>query len=190
MSRTPVDQISALKTREALWGAIRRLRCFTAAEVRKETRCSVSQVREYLVGLIAAGILADVGKSSISNATMYQLIKDCGNEPPRVRRDGTSVTMGRGREQMWQTMRALGSFTVADLFVAASTDDHPVAEGEARTYCHVLCRAGYLVKGVGGYRLVRYTGPQPPMIQRIKAVYDPNLKQVVWSQEEGRHDTE
>jgi hypothetical protein len=96
--------------------------------------------------------------------------------------------MGRGREQMWQTMRALGSFTVADLFVAASTDDHPVAESEARTYCQMLQRAGYLSGGAAGYRLVRYTGPLPPMIQRIKSVYDPNLKEVVWSSEEGGHD--
>jgi hypothetical protein len=33
----------------------------------------------------------------------------------------------------------------------------------------------------------RNTGPRPPMIQRTKAVYDPNLGQVVW-QEEPDHD--
>ncbi|MEB3167886.1 MAG: hypothetical protein VKK97_04050 [Synechococcaceae cyanobacterium] len=173
-----------MQTRDALWAAIRRLGAFTLKDVRGETRCSKGQVEEYVKGLAAAGIVERVA----NELGRYVLVKDSGIEAPRVRRDGTLVTMGRGREQLWQTMLALGSFTVADLFVAASTDDHAVAESEARSYCQALCQAGYLVRGVGGYRLVRYTGPLPPMIQRIKAVYDPNLKAVVWSSEEAGHD--
>jgi hypothetical protein len=34
----------------------------------------------------------------------------------------------------------------------------------------------------------RYSGPKPPMIQRIKAVYDPNRSEVVWSSLEVKHD--
>lgn len=193
MSRQPINEVSVMKTRAALWDAIRRLKCFTVLQLRRETCCTVSQTREYVLGLTAAGILERVEMCQGS----FLLVKDTGNEAPRVRRDGTMVTMGRGREQLWQTMRALGSFTVADLRVAASTDEHPVAESEAETYCQILHKAGYLAtlpathcpKGGGVvYRLIRYTGPQPPMIQRVKSVYDPNLKEVVWSEEGGSHD--
>lgn len=190
MARLPINEVSALKTRDALWAAIRRIKCFTVQELRKETLCSIGQTRDYVTGLTAAGILRDEGLSSLSNATMYALIKDRGNEAPRVRRDGSEVTMGRGREQLWQTMRSLGGFTLADLHIAASTDDHPVAENEAKTYCLMLARAGYLTKTGGRFRLVRYTGPLPPMIQRVKSIYDPNLKEVTWSSEEGSHETE
>lgn len=191
MSRKPVSEINQMETRAALWAAIRKLGCFTAREVRMETRCSRSQVDEYIAGLTAAGILSREGISSVSGAMMYGLVKDTGAEPPRVRRDGTPVTQGLGREQMWRTMRMLKEFTAVDLAVQASTEEAPVSPETAKEYCKFLELAGYLAKlpaGVprrpGRYRFVPTcnTGPLPPMIQRVKAVYDPNLKAVVWSE--------
>ncbi len=67
----------------------------------------------------------------------------------------------------------------------------------SRAYVGHLFRAGYLIEvagavylGVGRgamqarYRLApgKYTGPRPPMIQRSKAIYDPNIDQVVWEE--------
>jgi hypothetical protein len=43
--------------------------------------------------------------------------------------------------------------------------------------------------GCGGilatYRLLasRVNGPRPPMITKLKAVYDPNIHQIVWQQD-------
>lgn len=192
MSRKRVNEIGALQTRADLWNTIRSFvqpaadddgavvaRPFTVGELHRETRCTLDQVRDYLLGLVNAGILERSPDPVGPVKRTYTLIKDVGNEPPRVRRDGSFVAMGRGREQLWQTMRALSVFTFADLQVAASTDEHPVAFAEAKTYCQVLHKAGYLAKGAMGYRLIRYTGPLPPMIQRVKNVYDPNLKQVI-----------
>ena len=34
------------------------------------------------------------------------------------------------------------------------------------------------------YRLIRNTGPRPPMVQRIDAIYDPNLGAVVWTRQD------
>ena len=57
-----------------------------------------------------------------------------------------------------------------------------------------LQRAGYLKVAVskGPYRRARYmliparnSGPQAPLIQRIKQVYDPNLGKVVWPRQVG-----
>lgn len=196
MSRRPVSSINVLQTRGAIWAAIRELGRFTIPELRKQTRCSDNQVRDYAAGLTAAGILTRDGAS-------YTLAKDQGVEPPRVRRDGTAVTQGLGTEQMWRTMRLLGEFTALDLSVQASTEENPVRLETAKGYCKYLQRAGYLAtvrqgKGVGSggvltrYRFIptRHSGPLAPMIQRVRQVYDPNLGQVVWSQEEGRHDPE
>lgn len=188
MARQPINEISALQTREALWAVIRTVgRPFTATEVRHQTRCSAGQVGEYLKGLLAAGILAlDYDAKAPGNppgtAHRYTLARDMGVDAPRVRRDGSLVTQGSGRDNMWQTMRALKRFTAFDLHLFAATDDHPIALNEAEYYCRFLALAGYLVKAAGSYRLVMVHGPKPPMIQRVKAVYDPNLGRVVWTQ--------
>lgn len=198
MARKPVSEINQMETRAALWAAIRKLVTFTARDVRLETRCSRWQVEDYLLGLTAAGIVArdlEPMHHASTSGYRYTLVKDLGIEPPRVRRDGTPVTMGLGREQMWRTLRGLREFTAVDLAVQASTEEAPVSVETAKEYCHYLALAGYLavtIAGKGGqpnrYRFVptRNSGPLPPMIQRVKAVYDPNLKAVVWSDAEVR----
>jgi len=188
MARKPADQISSLQTRDALWAAIRNFgRPFTARELRIETRCTTSQTGEYLIGLTAAGILSahqETGSGVPHPAKIYTLVNDCGIEAPRVRRDGSEVTQGRGREQLWETMRIFSSFSSADLAVFASTEEHPVAAGEARIYCATLAAAGYLRKHANGtYTLIKRTGPKPPQIQRTKQVYDPNLGEIVWKEQ-------
>lgn len=189
MARKPVDTISRMETRDALWAAIRAFRRpFTCRELQLETRCTLGQAAEYLKGLEAAGIVAVCGEKHgrgfIKAARLFRLVQDVGPVAPRVRRDGTPVTQGRGREQMWKAMRVLGRFTVRDLVVSATLEEHAVALGEAQTYCHYLHKAGYLTRSGELYQCVRkrYSGPRPPMIQRIKQVFDPNLNQVVWSQ--------
>jgi hypothetical protein len=204
MANKPIDKRRPDEKREAAWAAIRELKEFTVRDVWYRTRLSKSTVQDYLQGLTAAGILrvtdtraADFG----ARAKVYALVRDVGMEAPRVRRDGTAVTQGLGREQMWRTMRILGEFSVRDLAVNASTEECQVAEKDAKDYSHFLAKAGYLVvtrpgKGIGKggvqtrYRFIqqRFTGPKPPKIQRIKAVYDPNLQQVVWSSREVKHD--
>lgn len=126
----------------------------------------------------------------------FALVRDCGIEPPKVRKDGTEITMGKGREQMWLVMKVLADFSAIDLAVHASTGDTQVCESDAKSYIQYLHKAGYLVEVQPGkpgnrpgsgvktrYRLVpqKYTGPRPPMVQRVKQVYDQNLKKVVWS---------
>ena len=86
-------------------------------------------------------------------------------------------------------MRVIGPFSILDLALNASTEEQPVKFSDARDYVANLHKAGYLVMlegQIGGraiYRLVpsRYSGPKPPMVQRIKQVWDPNLGKVVWS---------
>jgi len=204
MARKPVHTIRHGESRDAIWAAIRELVIFTVRDIWLLTHLSKASIQDYLQGLTAAGYTevdgtrpADYG----SRANVYKLTRDVGIEAPRVRRDGSLVTQGLGRELMWRTMRILGEFSARDLAVTASTEDCQVAEKEAKDYSHFLHKAGYLAlvragKGTGNggvlnrYRFIkaRFSGPKPPMIQRVKAVYDPNLEKVVWSSQEVGHD--
>jgi len=133
-------------------------------------------IRTYLRALEAAAIVERIGDPAMP---LYRLLRDEGVEAPRVRQDGSRVTMGQGREAMWRTMRILQRpWSVPELVAHASTETHPVALQEAEDYTQRLCRAGYLQRTAPRtYRLIqaRYTGPQPPQIQRTKAIWDKNL---------------
>lgn len=107
------------------------------------------------------------------------LVRDIGIEAPRLRQDGSPVTQGMGREQMWQTMRIMGEFSTQDLAMEASTKTCTVEFSEAKTYIYFLGLAGYRVTLRAAirdrpalYRFIRprYTGPKPPEIQRKAGV--------------------
>lgn len=199
MARKPVHITSDAKRpegRQVIWDTIRELGTFTVSEIEDRTRIKEATIKTYLRGLTNAGYLVRCDQERPANQTRYQpavwkLIKDIGVDAPRVTKAGGDVGQGMGRENMWRTMRMHRSFTWRDLAVLASTEDHLVSEEEAKHYTRYLRRAGYLMelqKGGPGklavYRLLpsRYTGPRPPMIQRVRQVFDPNLGEVVWSQ--------
>lgn len=189
MSRKPVDQQQPTECRQAVWDEIRTCNSpFSVSDIAKSVRLEESTVRDYLTGLMNAGHLKRSGSFRNFSAANFILINDTGHDAPRVRKDGTPVTMGQGRQQMWNAMQVLKVFTPRDLAFNATTDTHTVAESEAKTYCAALCKAGYLV-GLANqrYSLVpaMWTGPHSPQIQRTKQVYDPNLKKVVWARIEG-----
>lgn len=187
MSRKPINEQQPTECRQAIWDEIRRYKNgFSIKDL--DIKLAASSINDYLMGLFKAEYLELVNPSTSSKPAAYRLIRDIGNDAPRVRRDGTPVTQGQGRQQMWNAMHILKTFTFTDLAFNASTDDHTVAESEAKTYCAALCRAGYLVtRPEGRYMLIpsMWTGPHPPQIQRTKQVYDPNLKRVVWAKIEG-----
>lgn len=86
----------------------------------------------------------------------------------------------KGRARMWQSMRVLRAFTVADLMASAE-----VSTGPARKYVRSLREAGYLrcivprepgrTGGHAHYRLVKNTGPFAPRVGR-QTVRDPNME--------------
>lgn len=188
--RQPISASGPIRDR--LWAEIRRIKRFGVADlvvlgVRRET------VTRYLASLIAANILQkEKGQPATRGSFtpwVYVLVHDVGAETPRVRKDGSPVTQGLAREQLWRAIRILREFNAIELRVAASTNAIQVLLSEARFYLGKLCQAGYLHRvrpGVPGrlarYRLLptRNTGPKPPMVQASGDVYDPNLSRVVW----------
>ena len=180
----PIDKRGPLESRQAVWDAIRRMRRFTVPVVRDETLLKTDTVRDYILGLEAAGYVRKITESSgVGVPARWELAKDAGSEAPRVRRDGTPVIQGLGRENMWNAMRILRDFTPRELAVAASMPTCRVKELTAEDYIKHLHRAGYLRKNGSRYMFLpgAYTGPMAPMIQRTKRVWDPNLKQIRWS---------
>lgn len=88
--------------------------------------------------------------------------------------------IGDAVQQMWTTMRKVGSFTPFDLVATCSV---PVTHEAAATYCRTLLNAGYLrvvQKAVppsrpATYRLINQTGIKAPRLRRIACIVDPNL---------------
>ncbi len=196
MAGRPIDQNpGGITPRERIWAAIRDLKTFTAGDLWGEmpigAGISKDLIRDYLKGLENAGYLQRCGRDG--RQVRYRLAKDVGVEAPRVRKDGTPVTQGRGREALWRTLKILGEFDARELAAAASTEQTPVSLAEAKEYCAYLHKAGYLILARAGgpglparYRFNprRNTGPKPPAIQRVKRLYDPNLGKVVWQKED------
>lgn len=188
MPRKPISELAGGQSpRQRIWAHIRRQegeftwKDVTPGDVIRRT------AQPYLDGLLAAGYLASVRDKTRT----YTLALDNGIEAPRVQRDGSEVTQGSGNEAMWGVISVLENFdchTLADLSGAALST--------VKQYCRMLEHAGYLTvvtKGKGGraattYRTIKHkiSGPRAPMITRLKAVYDPNLHEIVWS--EGRDD--
>lgn len=187
MGRQPADALAKKRKpqgRPAIWAEIRKQRTFTRRSLADATDINMKTIGDYLDGLVAAKILSR--DTYASGHWHYELIRDRGREAPRVRADGTEVTQGRGTEQLWRAMRVLKRFTAQELAMSASTQSHPVSLAQAKDYCKHLTKAAYLrvtVQGRGGkpshFLLAKVTGPLPPMVQRVKRVFDPNLGKVV-----------
>lgn len=191
MSRAPIVTMAGGKShRQRIWEKIRQMtREFTLPDVRYGD-IAIESTRDFLNGLERAGILGASEPARRGEPKRYVLLEDRGIEAPRVRRDGSWVVQGQGNEAMWGAIQVLDSFTAQTIADIAGS-----APGAAKTYCMFLARAGYLKiasqgkgHGNGGVATLyqrlktRITGPRAPMITRLKAVYDPNIHQVVWMQ--------
>lgn len=203
MSRLPaVAELAGGKSaRQRVWEAIRAYSAtsprgpsvaFTAEDVSRWSKVECPIVLEYLIGLEAAGFLQAAAESEGGARRGVKkgrfLALDNGVEAPRVRRDGSPVTQGRGTQAMWDAMTVLDTFTPAFLAEIAM-----VKPATAQRYCGFLHLAGFLElvqpgrgTGRGGvasvWRCAREQRhkPRAPMITRIKAVYDPNIHEIVW----------
>lgn len=186
--------------RQRVWDRIRKhdqadRASFALADLVFGGECT-DTARCYVRGLALAGYLAPAAPAATSGgrqpANRWKLARDAGAEAPRVRKDGTPVTMGLAQEQMWRTLRMLKSdINARELAAHASTPAVPVRETAAADYLRNLLCASYLREtrrghgtGRGGvqsrYQLISNTGPRPPMVCRADAIYDPNLGKTVW----------
>lgn len=198
-----VEMVGGKGSRQRAWDAIRKhAGAFTCYQIARKAKIDEDTLFTYLRSLERGGFLKGEPppEGTYGTTKMWELIKDNGIEAPRLTRDGQPVKQGMGTEAMWRSMRIIGEFNHRELAAHASTCGVTVAEGTAKTYALLLQAAGYLLIAKPAelgrqakparYRLApgKYTGPRPPMVQRTKSVYDPNLGEVVWSEEEKRDD--
>lgn len=189
MSRKPAHELRPDETRQAIWNEIRRLRNgFKIHDL--NVGLHPKSISDYLTGLLVAGYIECVEIAGTLIQTSFRLKRDNGQEAPRVRKDGTPVTMGLARERMWIAMGIRAQkgkpFTARDLTVG-STKEVPISEVDAKSYCSALYRMGRLIEVEPGgpgkltvYRMPQrnWTGPKPVQIQRTKRGFDPNTGEV------------
>lgn len=184
--RRAVDKMAAggiANPRQTVWDCLRHLAGedlgapFALAAIVSKTGVLRKTVKDYLLSLLAAGYLETAGDET------WRLVRDGGAHAPRVRRDGSAVTQGSGTVNLWRSMRMMATFSAKDLAVHSTTDTVTVTEATAQSYCTILLATGYLkvrqkASPAAGkkaiYQLIRNDGPKPPMIQRVKQVFDPN----------------
>lgn len=183
--RKPVSE--AQDNRQIVWDALKSEAAKSNARMTLTVLCSRTGVDrktagDYLVGLVAAGYVDRIEDEFLGCST-FLLVQDGGYHAPRLRKDGTPVTQGVGVTNMWRSMRILKTFTAPELAQISTTKTVSVSEATVVSYIGMLFSTGYLAvvekarPSIGrkaSYRLVRNSGPKPPMIQRVKRVYDPN----------------
>lgn len=198
------EMVGGKGSRQRAWEAIRKFgmeKPFSIAKLSVKTNINEDTLQTYVHALELAGFLQSekITNTPVAAKVEFQLVRDNGAEAPRLTRDGKPLQQGLGTEAMWRSMRIIGDFDYRELAAHASASGQTVKDNTASSYITSLVAAGYLVctreKTIGKPGLARYrlaagknTGPRPPMIQRTKSVYDPNLGKVVWQKTEKSHD--
>lgn len=200
------EMAGAKSPRQRIWAAVRQAKTFTQEDICRLSKVSDSQVKDYFKVLSKAGFVTVFASEKIKGICLrhtYQLAIDNGIEAPRIDKAGKLIKEGSNNERMWGTIRRLfngQSFNYRELAAFASIPSSVVAEMTAKSYVYALHTAGYLECTTpakrGQHALpARYclkpmmnSGRRAPMIQKTKAVFDPNWDKVVWTETTGEHD--
>lgn len=196
--RASIERRKGQPPRQHLWNAIRALRTgFTQAELEERTGVSRHIIQDYIKVLLKSHYIAVVKEEVLNHLCSrrtYTLVQDQGVEAPRLSKTGQAVQQGRTNEALWGTLRRMFKTAVVDyrqLAVFAGTSQRPISVETAKSYVLKLHAAGYLecvepaIKPPhprpARYRLRPHmdSGPQAPMIQRDKQVFDPNWNRIV-----------
>lgn len=156
---------------DAVWTAALRLGEFRTQRLATESGVSLSTVQRHLSRWLDQGQVTRQGVAGGAIWRVSERTEPCV-EPRQQSPEGN----------MWRAMRHIGAFTALDLALHATTDELGVSEAEATRYIRALLPAGYLrvlrtaspPRRPAVYRLVRNTGPLPPRLHRVSAVWDAN----------------
>ena len=172
----------------AIWATALRLQEFSYASLAAECHIPIERATALIRGWV---------KLRLAN---YDHVGDRGRSifklTPAAREVHVPANMvvqekeASAQENLWRSARMLGSFGALDLAVHSTTPTVEVTEEAATRFCQMLLKGGYLkvlrkasfrrrrasiVRTTAIYRLVRNTGPLPPVERRVAAVFDLNL---------------
>jgi hypothetical protein len=163
------------------WEHARQLGQFTAHELAARSKLRLEVLRPALRAWCHAGML-----TYLPVGQRRRFVYRVAETPVVVERPASTPA-----EAMWRTAQVLtrtgGQFSPVDLVMHAATEATAVSEDDARQFCAMLMRGGYLRvirKAIPGrlpasYRLIRDTGPRPPEERRVRAIWDPNTRRWV-----------
>lgn len=165
-----------------IWNAImaKKGEAFSVKEIAKVVKSPMRSAYNYVK------LLRDNGFVEPAGVGLYkQSIKQL--ETPKFKRDG-SLAGEDTRQILWRTMIMLKDFSIEHLVRSAEVDGIDIKEDYARIYSDDLANVGILLKikrgRIPSYKLIRNLGGKAPIVQRIKAVYDPNSKRTFFGENE------
>ena len=180
---------TAVDNRQMIWESLRKKvgEWQAVLALSEDLKVNRKTVMDYLDALEAARFVERKRDDGHQGLAWVRLVQDGGYHAPRLRKDGSPVTQGVGVANMWRSMRIVKIFTAPEIARLSTTSAVSVTEATAQSYIGILFATEFLsvvekanpaIGRKASYRLVRNTGPKPPMIQRVKRVYDPNTGQV------------
>jgi hypothetical protein len=184
-----------LEQEAVVWATARRLKIFSCATLAAETGRSKAQIMR-LIKMWSGAKGLDLVRTDPDRRKWWGVRPEQIDVPAMDDAQGQRARMagnpdagtGTPHRNMWRQMVWQKSFSPVDIAAGANTPTVEVSVDNARTYCQLLVRFGYLgvVKkarpGVieARYRLIRNTGPEAPQMKRIGVLVDPNLGQVIY----------
>lgn len=162
---------------QVAWTAAGRLTEFDRKALAEAAQIGIDTAGTWIRRWAKAGRIEALGKKD-GTTERYRVIGETREAPARLTGKQTPDL------NMWRSMRAFRApFTAVDIAAHSTTEAVSVSTEEARAFCQMLVRSGYLRvlrtavpgKREAIYRLIRDTGPKPPRERRVRAIWDPNL---------------
>lgn len=170
----------ALERQNAALIAARKLNEFTARQLAEQTGTGIATARRRI------NIWRDAGECELlrteGKAQVFRLTEEVATSPaPDLNRNSPEAAF-------WTAMRILRRFDPTDVIASISAARAGLELHDARAYCQLLMRAGYLRciapakpgKREACYQLVKNTGPMAPHPRRLRVLIDPNEGGVAW----------
>lgn len=177
---------------EQIWDMLRaNSKELLVSDVCQKVDVSFSKAKSLLSSWVASGHVRRyqaINPKTKCPQKAYELLRDCGQEPPQVDGKGKPKTCS-GNELVWRTLRIL-KLCNANQIIASATDATVTLNiRTVRQYLRQLHMAGYLVMieqaqgQLAVYRLIHNTGPRAPEVKRGKKIYEGNLGLIVYDPE-------
>jgi hypothetical protein len=170
-----VTKANILAVQEAAWAKAQLMDRFGYAEISHSMKISIEQATKIVRGWQKERAIEQV-QGGNGLRSYWRCVPDFVRiEPLRIRTP---------EENMWLTMRRLRSFSPSDVAGHSTTETVQVSVQDAADYCRALLAADYLDvarKAVPTsnreaiYRLTTETGPQAPLVKRVRALVDANI---------------
>ncbi|WP_194094843.1 hypothetical protein [Marivivens aquimaris] len=163
-------------TEHQVLAAAAELKSFTAVQMAEHVGRQVSTCRRAIFTLKGAGFLIEPEDQDYRNGSVYEYVGPA-RTATRTRRNKVTAA-----ENMWRVMRVKKNFNPIDIKVQASAAGITLQDRQVRDYCRKLLELGYLKviqtripgKREAEYRLIRDTGPIPPVMKKLPVCYDGN----------------